>query len=204
VPFPIVKGQSGWSFDTGAGIYELLARRVGANELAAIGALRAFVQAEQDYDTSDHDGDDVLEYAQNFVSTPGKHDGLYWDTPANSNEPASPLLPFVTAQGGYLVGRDQGDPLRGYNFRILTRQEDGAPGGRYDYVINGNMIGGFGAVAWPSEYGVTGVMTFIVNQQGKVYEKDLGDNTDLDAAAIQSYDLDATWSPSKDSGDTGQ
>jgi hypothetical protein len=200
VPFPIVKGDKGWSFDTEAGIYELLARRIGADELSAIGALNALVKAEQDYQSIDQDGDEVLEYAQKLVSTPGKHDGLYWETDANSNAPASPLLAFVTAQGGYLEGRDQGDPLRGYNFRILTRQGEGAPGGRYDYVINGNMIAGFGAIAWPSEYGVTGIMTFMVNQQGKIYQKDLGEDTDLGAAALQSYDLDDTWTLTKDKG----
>jgi hypothetical protein len=202
VPFPIVKGDKGWSFDTEAGIYELLARRIGADELAAIGALNALVQAQEDYHDIDQDGDEVLEYAQKLVSTPGKHDGLYWETDPNSNLPASPLLGFVNAQGGYLEGRDEGDPLRGYNFRILTRQGEGAPGGRYDYVINGNMIGGFGAIAWPSEYGVTGIMTFIVNQQGKIYQKDLGEDTDLAAAALQSYDLDATWTLTKDKGET--
>ena len=110
-------------------------------------------------------------------------------------------MAFVTAQGGYLEGRDAGDPLRGYNFRIITRQGEGAPGGRYDYVINGNMIGGFAAIAWPSDYGSTGIMTFIVNQQGKIYQKDLGEDTDLAAAALQSYDLDATWALTKDKGD---
>jgi hypothetical protein len=202
VPFPIVKGDKGWSFDTEEGIYELLARRIGADELAAIGALNALVQAQEDYHEVDQDGDEVLEYAQKLVSSPGKHDGLYWETDPNSNAPASPLLSFVTAQAGYLDGRDEGDPVHGYHFRILTRQGEGAPGGRYDYVINGNMIGGYGAIAWPSEYGATGVMTFIVNQQGKIYQKDLGEDTDLAAAALQSYDLDATWTLTKDKGDT--
>jgi hypothetical protein len=201
VPFQIVKGDKGWSFDTEGGIYELLARRIGADELAAIGAMNALVDAQQEYHDTDQDADEVLEYAQKLVSTPGKHDGLYWDTDPNSNTPASPLLPFVTAQGGYLEGRDEGDPLRGYDFRVLTRQGEGAPGGRYDYVINGNMIGGFGAIAWPSEYGVTGIMTFIVNQQGKIYQKDLGEDTDLAAAALQSYDLDSTWTLTKDKGE---
>jgi len=202
VPFPIVKGDKGWSFDTEEGIFELLARRIGADELAAIGALNALVEAQEDYHEVDQDSDDVLEYAQKLVSAPGKHDGLYWDTDPNSNAAASPLLSFVTAQGGYLEGRDEGDPLRGYNFRVLSRQGDGAPGGRYDYVINGNMIAGFGAIAWPSEYGVTGIMTFIVNQQGKVYQKDLGEDTDLAAAALQSYELDSSWTLTKDSGAT--
>ncbi|WP_395021376.1 DUF2950 family protein [Dongia sp.] len=204
VPFPIVQGDKGWSFDAEEGIYELLARRIGADELAAIGALHALVAAQQDYQSVDQDGDEVLEYSQKLVSTPGKHDGLYWETDANSNAPASPLTAFVTAQGGYLEGRDQGDPVRGYHFRVLTRQGEGAPGGRYDYVINGNMIAGFGAIAAPSEYGVTGIMTFIVNQQGKIYQKDLGEDTDLAAAALQSYDLDATWTLTKDKGETEQ
>src|SRR5262249_16410047 len=161
--FPIVKGDKGWHFDEEAGLYELLARRVGQNELAAIASLHALVNAEEDYKAIDRDDDEVLEYAQKFVSSPGKHDGLYWDVPRGWNEPLSPGMPFITAQGGYLKGRDEGDPVRGYNFRILTRQGDGAPGGRYDYIINGNMIGGFGIIAWPDEYGNTGIMTFIVN-----------------------------------------
>jgi len=198
VPFPIVKDDKGWHFDLEAGLYELLARRIGQNELAAIASLRAVVDAEEDYKAIDRDGDEVLEYAQKFASSPGKKDGLYWEVAAESNEPTSPLLPFITRQGGYLKGRDEGDPLRGYDFRLLTRQGEGAPGGRYDYIINGNMIGGFGVIAWPDDYGVTGIMTFIVNQQGKVYEQDLGDDTDLKAAAIQEYNLDDKWKLSKD------
>jgi hypothetical protein len=198
VPFPIVKGEKGWSFDLEAGLYELLARRVGQNELAAIASLRAVVNAEEDYKAIDRDGDEVLEYAQKFVSSPGKKDGLYWEVPEGSNEPASPLLPFITEQGGYLEGRESGDPIRGYNFRILTRQADGAPGGRYDYVINGNMIGGYGMIATPDDYGVTGIMTFVVNQQGKVYERDLGEDTVLKAAAIQEYDINSDWRLSKE------
>lgn len=195
VPFPIVKSDKGWSFDLEAGLYELLARRIGQNELAAIASLRAVVGAEEDYRALDRDGDEVLEYAQEFVSSPGKKDGLYWDLPEGSNDPASPLLPFITEQGGYLEGRESGDPLRGYDFRILTRQGEGAPGGRYDYVANGNMIGGYGVIATPDDYGVTGIMTFVVNQQGKVYERDLGDDTGVKAAAIQEYDLDSGWKP---------
>jgi hypothetical protein len=198
VPFPIVHVSAGWSFDTEAGLYELLARRIGADEIAAIKSLRAYVEAQQDYAAIDRDGDQVLEYAQRFISTPGREDGLYWDTPEGSNVPASPLLSFISQQGGYLEGRETGDPVRGYKFRILTRQGEGAPGGRYDYIINGNMIGGFAAIAVPSEYGVTGIMTFIVNQQGTIYQRDLGDDTDLKAAAIQEYDLDESWKPAKE------
>jgi hypothetical protein len=193
VPFPIVKDEKGWHFDLDSGLDELLARRIGQNELAAIASLRAVVDAEEDYRAIDRDGDEVLEYAQKFVSTPGKKDGLYWEVPEGSNDPVSPLLSFVTQQEGYLQGRDEGDPVRGYNFRIVTRQGDGAPGGRYDYIVNGNMIGGYAVIATPDEYGNTGIMTFIVNQQGKIYEKDLGDDTALKAATIQEYNLDDGW-----------
>jgi hypothetical protein len=198
VPFPIVKSGAGWHFDLEAGLDELLARRVGQNELAAIASLRAVVDAEEDYRAIDRDGDEVLEYAQKFVSAPGKKDGLYWEVPEGSNDAVSPLLTFVTQQEGYLQGRDDGDPLRGYNFRIVTRQGAGAPGGRYDYIINDNMIGGYAVIATPDDYGNTGIMTFVVNQQGRIYEKDLGDDTAIKAAAIQEYDLDSSWKPSKD------
>ncbi|HKP24193.1 MAG TPA: DUF2950 family protein [Dongiaceae bacterium] len=198
VPFPIVKDAKGWHFDLEAGLDELLARRIGQNELAAIDSLRAVVDAEEDYRAIDRDGDDVLEYAQTFMSSPGKKDGLYWEVPEGSNDAVSPLLNFVTQQEGYLQGRDEGDPLRGYNFRLITRQGAGAPGGRYDYIINGNMIGGYAVIATPDDYGNTGIMTFLVNQQGRVYEKDLGDDTEIKAAAIQEYDLDSSWKLSKD------
>lgn len=198
VPFPIVRGDKGWSFDLEAGLYELLARRIGANEIAALNSLRALVDAQRDYAAVDRDSDEVLEYAPSFVSSPGKKDGLYWETAEGSNEAASPLLSFINEQGGYLEGRETGDPVRGYDFRILTRQGEGAPGGRYDYIINGNMIGGFAVIATPSEYGVTGITTFMVNQLGKVYERDLGDDTALLAAAIQEYNLDSTWRLAKE------
>ena len=198
VPFPIVKDDKGWHFDLEAGLDELLARRIGQNELAAIASLRAVVDAEEDYRAIDRDGDEVLEYAQKFISAPGKKDGLYWEVPEGSNDAVSPLLSFVTQQEGYLQGRDEGDPVRGYNFRLITRQGAGAPGGRYDYIINDNMIGGYAVIATPDEYGNTGIMTFLVNQQGRVYEKDLGDDTEIKGAAIQEYDLDSSWKPSKD------
>jgi hypothetical protein len=198
VPFPIVKRGNGWHFDLESGLDELLARRIGQNELAAIASLRAVVDAEEDYRAIDRDGDEVLEYAQKFVSSPGKKDGLYWEVPEGSNDAVSPLLTFVTQQEGYLQGRDEGDPLRGYNFRLITRQGAGAPGGRYDYIINDNMIGGYAVIATPDDYGNTGIMTFMVNQQGRIYEKDLGGDTAIKAAAIQEYDLDSSWKLSKD------
>ncbi|WP_119303941.1 DUF2950 domain-containing protein [Dongia deserti] len=195
VPFPIVRTAKGWQFDAEAGLYELLARRIGANELAAISALRAYVKAQVEYAVADRDGDEVLEYAQRLASSNGKHDGLYWEVAEASNEAVSPLRSFVALQGGYFESRDAGDPLRGYYFRVLTRQGENAPGGRYDYVINGNMIAGYGLIAVPAEYGVTGVQTFVVSHQGKLYEKDLGEDTDLASAAIQEFNPDDSWQP---------
>jgi len=192
VPFPIVHGDKGWHFDTAAGIDEILARRIGENELATITTLRAYVTAQAQYASADRDGDEVLEYAQKVISTPGKKDGLYWQV-ASAGDAVSPLGPFVAELPAYVKEREPGEPYMGYYYRILTRQGENVPGGRYDYVINGNMIAGFGAVAVPAEYGATGVMTFVVSHQGKIYQKDLGENTPVAAAAIQEYNPDETW-----------
>ena len=149
----------------------------------------------------DRDGDEVLEYAQKFSSTPGTKDGLYW--PPDLDGEISPLGPLVAQAQEQGYGRKPGrraprpQPFHGYFFKILTRQGKSAPGGKYDYVINGNMIGGFALVAWPAEYGETGIMTFIVNQQGRVYQKDLGPKTAKVAAAMKAYDPDKTWTLSK-------
>jgi hypothetical protein len=198
MPIPIVKGDKGWSFDVGAGADEILARRIGANELAAISNLRAYVDAQVQYASEDRDGDSVLEYAQKINSTPGKMDGLYWEVAAGSGDEASPFGPFVAEKAAYLSDHDAGDPFMGYYYRIITRQGDNAPGGRYDYVINGNMIGGFAMIAWPADYANSGVMTFVVNQQGKVYQKDLGEKTEVNAAAIQEYNPDSSWTEVRD------
>ena len=198
MPIPIVKGDKGWYFDVAAGADEILARRIGANELAAIDNLHAYVDAQVQYASEDRDGDDVLEYAQKINSTPAKKDGLYWEVPAGSNEEASPFGPFAAEKAAYLSDHDAGDPFMGYYYRIITRQGENAPGGRYDYVINGNMIGGFAMIAWPADYGNSGVMTFIVNQNGKVYQKDLGEKTEVNAAAIQEYNPDSSWTEVKD------
>lgn len=192
VPFPIVHGAKGWHFDTGAGIDEILARRIGQDELATIATLRAYVDAQVQYASQDRDGDEVMEYAQRVISTPGKKDGLYWQV-ASADDSVSPLGPFVAELPDYVKERKVGEPYMGYYYRVLTRQGENAPGGRYDYVINGNMIAGFGAIAVPAEYGETGVMTFMVSHQGKIYQKDLGDDTPLAAAAIQDYNPDETW-----------
>ncbi len=189
-PIPIVLRDGSWRFDTAAGIEELKNRVVGAHELAAIDLARQYVAAQAEYASEDRDGDQVLEYAQRFASTPGQRDGLYWES--KDGEP-SPFGPFVSAAGDYAKGRRVGDPFKGYYFKVLTRQGPHPPGGAYDYVINGNMIAGFALLAVPADYGVSGVMTFVVNQQGKVFQKNLGPKTAEIAAAMSRYDPDASW-----------
>lgn len=194
MPIPIVRDDKGWHFDTAAGADEIIARRIGTNELATIDNLRAYVDAQVQYAGADRDSDEVLEYAQKINSTAGQNDGLYWETAAGSDDELSPFGPFAGEHAAYLDDRDAGDPFMGYYYRIVARQGEKAPGGRYDYVINGNMIGGFAMIAWPAEYASSGVMTFIVNQNGKVYQKDLGENTAAGAAAVQDYNPDDSWS----------
>lgn len=199
-PIPIVQRSGGWLFDTAAGKEELLNRRIGKNELKALEVMRAYVDAQREYASRDHDGDQVLEYAQKITSSEGQTDGLYW--PPELNGEISPLGPMIAqAQGqGYFGGGidpDQGPrPFYGYYFKILKKQGKHAPGGKYNYVINGNMIGGFAMVAWPAEYGHSGIMTLIVNQQGVVYQQDLGPKTSKLASKMTAYDPDPAWRPS--------
>ncbi len=201
-PVPIVKKDEKWFFDTEAGKDELLSRRIGQNELSTLEIMRTYVEAQREYASKDHDNDEVLEYAQRIASSPGKTDGLHWPTELNGD--ISPLGPWVAdAQAeGYFTKPPASDagpqPFHGYFFKILTRQGVHAPGGKYDYIINGNMIVGFALVAWPAEYGTTGVMTFIVNQQGRVYQKDLGKTTTKMAKDMLAYDPDSTWVVSPD------
>jgi hypothetical protein len=201
-PVPIVQKNGKWFFDTEAGKEELLRRRIGRNELSTLEVVRAYVDAQREYASRDRDGDQVLEYAQRLLSSPGLTDGLYW--PIEVNGETSPLGPLVAeAQvAGYFSGQRSADvspePYHGYYFRILTSQGSHAPGGKYDYIINGNMIGGFALVAWPAEYGESGIMTFIVNQQGRVYQKDLGKNTAKIAKKMHEYDPDPSWQVSPD------
>jgi hypothetical protein len=184
LPIPIVKRGDGWRFDTRAGAEEIRARRIGANELAAMQAALAYYDAQKEYATADRNGDGVLEYAQRIVSTPGRKDGLYWA--ALPGEPESPLGP--------VFGDERpGDGYHGYRFRILKAQGKSAPGGAYDYVIGGRMRAGFALVAWPARYGDTGVMSFVVSHSGQLYEKDLGPNTDAIARAMTRFDPDSTW-----------
>ena len=200
-PVPIVRSGDRWRFDTRDGIDELLTRRIGENETRTILTCRAYAAAQWDYfEDGDWDDDLVHEYAQKFISSPGQKDGLYW--PTSSREEPSPLGPLVVraAFEGYSRKRDaqgsaQQTPYHGYYLRILKAQGNNAPGGAHGYVVNGNMIGGFALVAYPAKYGSTGVMTFIVNQQGRVYEKDLGANTATVAAAMSAYDPDPMWKP---------
>lgn len=197
-PIPLVKENNRWRYDTDAGLDELLARQIGQNELSALETIRAYVDAQREYAMRDRDGDKVLEYAQKFASAPGKKDGLYW--PPELDGEISPLGPFAAAAAreGYRRHANQPTPYRGYYFKILTRQGRHAPGGGYRHIINGNMIGGFGLVAWPADYGESGIMTFIVNQQGIVYQKDLGDLTERTAPAMTDYNPDHTWKVSPD------
>jgi Protein of unknown function (DUF2950) len=195
LPIPIVKKGEAWVFDTKAGKEELLNRRIGRNELNTIQICLVYVDAQREYAMKDRDSDKVREYAQKFGSTKGKKDGLYWE--AKEGEEQSPLGSFAAraVQEGY-KGRKPGDkptPYHGYYYKILKAQGKNAPGGAYDYVVNGKMIGGFGLVAYPAEYGASGIMTFIVNHDGVVYEKDLGKETGKIASAMTKYDPDKTW-----------
>jgi hypothetical protein len=201
-PVPLVKRDGRWLFDTEAGLEELLDRRIGRNELATLAVVRAYVEAQREYATKDRDSDEVLEYAQRFASSPGKKDGLYW--PPDLDGEISPLGPLVAEaqdQGYGRTRKEEGagpEPFNGYLFKVLTRQGKSAPGGKYNYIINGNMIGGFALVAWPAVYGETGIMTFIVNQQGRVYQRDLGSKTAKEAKAMKDYNPDTSWMVSPD------
>lgn len=200
-PIPLMKQDGQWFFDTAAGRDEILARRIGRDELGAINVCNAYVEAQREYAGQDRLGDGVLAYAQFLRSTPSTHDGLFW--PTNSGAELSPLGPLVAqarVEGYHRAAKmmnDEQAPYHGYYFKILTRQGKHAPGGKYDYIINGRMIAGFALVAWPAEWGNTGMMTFIVNQQGKVYQKNLGSKTAKIAGKMTVYDPDETWTPAQ-------
>jgi hypothetical protein len=196
-PIPIVqKGQS-WMFDTEKGKQEVLNRRIGENELFTIETMLAIVDAEREYAIKDRNRDALLEYAQKFLSDPGKRNGLYWE--AQTGEPQSPLGPIMTRiRGeGYQMNPSAPVPYHGYYYRILTAQGKDAPGGAYSYIVKGKMIGGFAVVAYPAEYGNSGIMTFIVNHDGKVFQKNLGPNTASMAKAMKQYNPDKTWTEVK-------
>jgi Protein of unknown function (DUF2950) len=194
-PFPIVKTDDGkWSFDTIAGLEEIVNRRIGENELQAIATAREYVDAQRDYASVDRDGDGVLEYAQKLISSEGDTDGLYWPYSPEAGE--SPAGGFVDE--ARLDEARKGDGYFGYRFSILSNQGDNIAGGAYEYVINGNMIGGFALIAWPANYAISGVKTFVVNQAGTVYEKDLGEATVEIVPYITSFNPDDSWDVSGD------
>ncbi len=194
---PLVKRDDKWFFDTAAGKEEILNRRIGANELQTIRVCEAYVEAQREYAGELRNGSDVLEYAQKMRSTPGKRDGLYWKVePGGELSPLGPLIAAAHVEGyrrATKIMTDEQSPYHGYYFKILTRQGRHAPGGKYSYVINGHMIAGFALVAWPEQWDDTGVMTFIVNQQGRVYQKNLGPKTDAIASRLSAYDPDESW-----------
>lgn len=196
-PIPLVKKGEKWIFDTKAGKEEVLNRRIGRNELYTIQTMLAIVDAQREYAGKDWDNDGFLEYAEKFESDPGKKNGLYWE--ANEGEEPSPLGELVVQAraGGYMkAGRTQKKPMpyHGYYFRMLGKQGKNAPGGASDYVVKGNQLGGFALAAYPAQYRNSGVMTFLVNHDGTVYQKDLGKNTAARAKAITQFDPDKTWS----------
>lgn len=191
-PIPLTHGPQGWYFDVAAGQEEILDRRIGADELYVQQVALAYVDAQNEYAQTLHDGQKVHVYAQHLLSGPGKHDGLYW--PSEDGQPESPLGALVAdaRASGYHPGETV-EPYHGYFFRILKAQGPHANGGAYDYVADGVMLGGFGLVAWPSKWGNSGVMTFIVNQDGELYQKDLGPRTAEIAKAMTRFDPDETW-----------
>jgi hypothetical protein len=191
MPIPIVKGAKGWSFDSRAGEEEILARRIGRNELNAIQVCLAFIDMQRDYAGVDRDGNGYLEYARRWISSPGKHDGLYW--PTKEGEPESPGGPRLAEASVQYAGKKEPTPYHGYFYRILTAQGKNAPGGARNYVVEGKLIGGVALIAYPAKYRNSGVETFMCNTDGIVYEKDLGPETAATAVKIQAYDPDKTW-----------
>lgn len=194
-PIPLVKKGDQWFFDTTAGKEEILNRQIGKNELDTIQTMLAIVDAQREYAMTDHDGDGLIEYAEKGWSDPGKKNGLYWET--KEGEEPSPLGEMVVKARaeGYSKKGSTSNPvaLHGYYYRLLNKQGKNAPGGAYDYIEKGNQIGGFAVIAFPAKYGVSGVMTFVVNHDGVVYQKDLGKNTEKTAKAVKKFDPDKTW-----------
>jgi len=195
-PIPLKKNGGGqWFFDTAAGKDEILARRVGRNELAVIDVCGALADAQAEYFSAPHNGASTKQYALKFISDTGQQNGLYWDSPQDQpKSPLGPLVAFATDEG-YSVKPNSHAPFHGYYFHMLARQGAGAPGGAKDYVVDGKMAGGFAFVAYPAEYGNSGVMTFIINQDGVLLQKDLGKATTETAKAMTEFNPDPSWSP---------
>jgi hypothetical protein len=190
---PIVKKGEGWVFDTKSGRKEVLNRRIGRNELNAIQVCRAFVEAQREYASTDRERDGIIQYAQKIWSDPGRRNGLFWEP--GEGEPPSPMGPLVAdaARAGYKKKGVKPIPYHGYYFKILKGQGPNGPGGEYHYVINGHMVAGFALLAWPAEYGVSGIMAFQVNQNGTVYQKHLGPKTEELVKVMTRYNPDKTW-----------
>jgi hypothetical protein len=194
MPIPLVKKGNVWQFDTRQGAQEILQRRIGRNELAAIQVCLAIVDAEREYAAADIDRDGLPEYARKFTSTPRKRDGLFWRV--NEGEPPSPLGPLLAAaaQEGYFRPATRTlEPYHGYFYRIMTAQGKDAAGGAHSYIVKGKLVGGFAVIAYPARYGNSGIMSFIVNQDGVVYEKNLGTNTAAIASRMKRFNPDASW-----------
>jgi Protein of unknown function (DUF2950) len=202
MPIPLVKVDGQWHFDTLAGKEEIINRHIGKDELHAIGVCRAYVDAQAQYARMNPAAAGGVQYARKFKSSPGMRDGLYW--PAAGNEPASPFGPLVAeAHAEGYVSHKQGTgphPFHGYYFRILTRQGKDAPGGRMNYLSHGNLTGGFALVAYPENWDQSGIMTFIVNQDGKIYQGNLGEQTARIAGSMKEYNPDGEWTPVQDQG----
>lgn len=197
-PVPIVKNGDNWLFDTAAGREEILNRRIGHNELFAVQVCRAYSEAQREYyNMAEPDGDQLPKYAQHMISRPGKKNGLYWPTVTGEKESPLGLLVARAKEEGYMQPRKVGEsgprPFHGYYFRILKEQGKNAPGGKFNYIFNGNMVAGYALVAYPARWGVSGVMTFIINQRGRVYQKDLGPKTEEIARKMKRYNPDLTW-----------
>ena len=203
-PIPLVNVRGGWYFDTDAGREEILSRRIGRNELRAIDLCLAYVWAQEEYAKEPRDGKLAGLYAQRFRSTPGRQDGLYWETgPEERESPFGDLVARAEAEG-YDVDKSSSEPFAGYYFRVLTAQGPAAKGGARSYIVDGEMSGGFGLIAYPAEYDRGGIMTFIVNQDGVVYQKDLGEDTIKVASELNVYDPDSTWAEVKEPSPTAR
>jgi hypothetical protein len=203
MPIPLVKAGGQWYFDTAAGKEEIINRHIGKDELCAIGVCRAYVTAQRQYFSANPDAQAEAAYALKFKSSAGKKDGLYW--PAAENGTASPFGPLVAEAHaeGYLLHKGAGKhPFHGYYFRILTRQGEAAPGGKTDYLSHGNLTGGFALVAYPEQWDQSGIMTFIVNQDGQVFQRNLGEKTSRIAVAMKEYNPDSDWALVPDEGIT--
>ena len=199
MPIPLVRQGGAWQFDASAGTREILDRRIGRNERSTLRSCHAYVEAQREYAALDRQADGLREYAQRFMSSDGRHDGLYWPVSAGDAEsPIGPLVADARAEG-YPAPPQNAPPIpyHGYFFRILTRQGGHASGGAHDYVVQGHMIGGFALIAYPASWGDSGIMSFTVGPDGKVFERNLGPDTARIAAGIAAFDPDSSWKPAE-------